>query len=92
MSATDISKPSYATSSSNRLLLLKLTDGRISCKAMEHKQCNQLNDTLLPGTKVGWLDLDKPARVAQQSKRCTEELACIRSPVHSVASQFCNKK
>lgn len=53
MSVADISKPSYATGSGpNRLLLLKLSDGRISCKAMEHKQCSAITDTLLPGTKV----------------------------------------
>lgn len=57
MSVTDVSKPSYArgtsgSSGSTRLLLLKLHDGRTSCKALEHKPCSQLNDTLTPGSKV----------------------------------------
>jgi hypothetical protein len=52
MSVADISRPSYASSGSSRLLLLKLNDGRVTCKALEHKTCSQLADTLLPGTKV----------------------------------------
>lgn len=57
MSVTDVSKPSYGSGSgSNRLLLFKLSDGRISCKAMEHRHCGNLDDTLLPGTKVQGAD------------------------------------
>eukprot|EP00775_Hariotina_reticulata_P013629 gene13629-13755_t len=52
MSVADISRPSYATNASSRQLLLKLSDGRVTCKALEHKTCSQLTDTLLPGSKV----------------------------------------
>lgn len=56
MSVADVSKPSYASGSSgsNRLLLLKLHDGRTSCKALEYKHCTQLSENLTPGSKVGW--------------------------------------
>jgi hypothetical protein len=52
MSVADISKPSYATPGATRLLLLKLHDGRTACKALEHRHCSQLSDTLTPGSKV----------------------------------------
>lgn len=53
MSVTDVSKPTYASSNPNsRLLVLKLHDGRSSCKAMEQKTCPQLTDSLAPGSKV----------------------------------------
>lgn len=35
-----------------RLLALKLTDGKTSCKAVEYKKVDALNDNLPPGTKV----------------------------------------
>jgi hypothetical protein len=53
MSVADISKPSYATPGASRLLLLKLHDGRTSCKALEHRNCSALSDSLTPGSKVG---------------------------------------
>lgn len=53
MSVSDVSKPSYADSSGkDRLLVLKLHDGRTSCKALEHKPCSQLSDSMAPGSKV----------------------------------------
>ncbi|KAF6253277.1 hypothetical protein COO60DRAFT_434969 [Scenedesmus sp. NREL 46B-D3] len=52
MSVADISKPSYATPGAGRLLLLRLHDGRTACKALEHRHCSQLSDSLTPGSKV----------------------------------------
>lgn len=52
MSVADVSKPSYATPGATRLLLLKLHDGRTSCKALEHRHCSQLSDSTTPGSKV----------------------------------------
>jgi hypothetical protein len=52
MSVADISKPSYATPGASRLLLLKLHVGRTACKALEHRHCSQLSDSLTPGSKV----------------------------------------
>jgi hypothetical protein len=53
MSVSDVSKPGYADSSGkDRLLVLKLHDGRTSCKALEHKPCAQLSDSMAPGSKV----------------------------------------
>eukprot|EP00879_Flechtneria_rotunda_P027315 GHRR01029259.1.p1 GENE.GHRR01029259.1~~GHRR01029259.1.p1 ORF type:complete len:180 (+),score=78.06 GHRR01029259.1:342-881(+) len=52
VSVADVGKPSYVSSGSSRLLLLKLTDGCTTCKALEHQHCSQLTDSILPGTKV----------------------------------------
>jgi hypothetical protein len=52
MSVSDVSKPSYATPGASQLLLLKLHDGRTSCKALEHRHSGQLSDSLTPGSKV----------------------------------------
>jgi hypothetical protein len=75
MSVTDVSQPSYASSnSSSRLLVLKLHDGRTSCKAMEHKTCPQLTDSLAPGSKVRCTDSttykDYDSKVHGQSMYC----------------------
>lgn len=53
MSVSDVSKPSYADGGGkDRLLVLKLHDGRTSCKALEHKPCPGLSDSMAPGSKV----------------------------------------
>jgi hypothetical protein len=53
MSVSDVSKPSYADGGGkDRLLVLKLHDGRNSCKALEHKPCSNLSDSMAPGSKV----------------------------------------
>lgn len=58
VSADDVSKPSRVTSTGagdnkGRLLALKLTDGRLTCKALEYKRLDELTpDRLPPGTKV----------------------------------------
>eukprot|EP00200_Dunaliella_tertiolecta_P009469 CAMPEP_0202374094 /NCGR_PEP_ID=MMETSP1127-20130417/4995_1 /ASSEMBLY_ACC=CAM_ASM_000462 /TAXON_ID=3047 /ORGANISM="Dunaliella tertiolecta, Strain CCMP1320" /LENGTH=402 /DNA_ID=CAMNT_0048971161 /DNA_START=1186 /DNA_END=2391 /DNA_ORIENTATION=+ len=49
----DVSKSSTSLSSgSARLLMLKLTDGKVNAKAAEHKRIDALNDMLPPGTKI----------------------------------------
>ncbi|KAK9798907.1 hypothetical protein WJX73_007349 [Symbiochloris irregularis] len=55
VSAEDVARPSkaFAGASKNRLLQLKLTDGKSTCKALEHSACPELDvKHLIPGTKV----------------------------------------
>ncbi len=52
--ATDVSKPRVAgvSGGGSRLLMLKLTDGKASCKSAEYRATEQLMQALVPGTKV----------------------------------------
>ncbi|GIL42082.1 hypothetical protein Vafri_128 [Volvox africanus] len=55
-SITDVSRPttreSAAGGGADRLLSIRLTDGKVSCKAIEYQRVDQLNEDLPPGTKV----------------------------------------
>jgi hypothetical protein len=70
MSVVDISKPSYATPGASRLLLLKLHDGRTSCKALEHKHCPQLSDSTTPGSKVRMMKFGGSGAAAAAAAEC----------------------
>ncbi|KXZ45405.1 hypothetical protein GPECTOR_55g311 [Gonium pectorale] len=52
----DVSRPSLRESAggggSDRLLCLRLTDGKVTCKAVEYQRVEQLSEELAPGTKV----------------------------------------
>ncbi len=53
--AADVSRPSVAGvagAGAHRMLMLKLTDGKASCKAAEFKAADALLGALVPGTKV----------------------------------------
>lgn len=53
---TDVSRPSTKETAggggADRLLSLRLTDGKLSCKAVEYQRVDQLSVDLAPGTKV----------------------------------------
>ncbi|EFJ49912.1 hypothetical protein VOLCADRAFT_89400 [Volvox carteri f. nagariensis] len=55
-SVTDVSRPASrecaAGSGADRLLCVRLTDGKLSCKALEYQRVDQLSENLPPGTKV----------------------------------------
>ncbi len=54
MECRDVSKPSYALSSAQRMLLLRLHDGRTAAKAVEATPLGEglKEAALVPGTKV----------------------------------------
>lgn len=56
VSVTDVSKPAGPSGGGGgggpRLLMLKLTDGKLSCKGVEVRKCEALKEELPPGTKV----------------------------------------
>ncbi|GFR53170.1 hypothetical protein Agub_g15893, partial [Astrephomene gubernaculifera] len=55
-SVADISRPSLRESSAgggnDRLLCVRLTDGKVTCKAIEYQRVELLSEELAPGTKV----------------------------------------
>lgn len=68
----DISKPSYKDGSSggDRLLMVKLTDGKISCKCVEYQKVDVLHENLPPGTKVVLTGANVRTGVVQLTPKC----------------------
>lgn len=54
VSIADVSKPSVAGTggSSGRLLAVRLTDGKVTCKGLEYRKLDCLSEDTPPGTKV----------------------------------------
>ena len=46
------SSSSSASGGGYRQLALKLTDGKVTCKAVEYRRCDAIHESLPPGTKV----------------------------------------
>lgn len=87
VSAGDASRPSRATGDAvsegpQRLLVLRLTDGKLTCKAAEYRHCPALKECLVPGTKLAVTGASIKSGVLLLEPKCIK----VRSPAAAAAS------
>lgn len=92
VSINDISRPSYkhGSAGSERLLLAKLTDGKVTCKALEYQgKVEALHENLPPGTKCVVTGASIKNGVVQLTPKCIKVRQCGWAIQHTTPAGMC---